>query len=189
MDVQPHLGVRAVTWTDIQATRYTRSGYEDGRGLSTDHDAFHMNTLRGLIMVQAAETEAVLGQILLNLDPEAKPETKMAKELLKAVWRKLPEPARSYWFYELHGIRLAQKKRNRAVHDRATIGSSWVDYATEDGGEWVPVISFLGNKEYSSGDLLSDLALQQNATVSSLDILHSLECVDCKAGTGCPDRV
>ena len=66
----PRYGMRAISWSTIQADRYSRHrpdiAYWDGT------EAAELNRLRGLVVVQAAETEAVLGMILSRLDPAAR---------------------------------------------------------------------------------------------------------------------
>lgn len=185
---EPRFGMDPVSWSDAKNHMYSLPD-EDGRGQPDDSSADEMNRLRGLIMVQAAETEAVLGEVLLHLAPEAKPSKMMAGSLFNAVWDALPDSDRQYWGYELHWIRQAQKLRNRAVHHRPEIGFSWRDYAT-GGGEWIPVISFLGHeakksgeknsipKTYNEQDLICDLAAQQTAMAFAIEILHRLKCPD-----------
>lgn len=170
-------GEKAVTWGDVQGYLY-RLPNENGYSLPGDDDAYMMNRLRGLVMVQAAETEGVLGQVLLELNPDANPSRLMAHKVLVEVWGHLSPSDRRRWSAHMTVIRRAQKKRNKVVHERVTIGSVWRDYATGDGGEWVPVISFLGDTDYAEHDLRRDLALQQAATVLALEILHSLKCGD-----------
>ena len=67
-------------------------------------------------------------------------------------------------------VEQAIKRRIRVVHDCAHIGSVWRDYAT-GGGEWVPVMSFLGTEEYGEHDLVDDLALQQDATGQAVHMI------------------
>jgi hypothetical protein len=71
------------------------------------------------------------------------------------------------------------------VHDCAHIGSVWQDYAT-DGGEWVPVISFLGAEQYDEHNLIDDVALQQNATEEAVHILYALERTSPESPTDSP---
>ncbi|WP_410648707.1 hypothetical protein [Amycolatopsis sp. cmx-4-54] len=194
---EPRFGVYSVSWSDAKNQMYPLPD-EDGRGQPDDSSADEMNRLRGLIMVQAAETEAVLGEVLLHLDPEAKPGKMMAGSLFNAVWDALLDSDRHYWEYELYWIRQAQKLRNRAVHHRPVVGFSWRDYSSGAGGEWVPVISFLGYeakkpgeksaipKIYNEQDLLGDLAEQQTAMAFAIEILHRLKCPGHDAEDGCP---
>jgi hypothetical protein len=134
-----------------------------------------MNRLRGLVIVQASWTEAVLGQILRHLLPSANIEGHTAGQLLAKVRRALANlPAIGCNTLDL--IDKAIKRRNRAVHDTVTIGYSWAPFSGSGGdGDWVPVISLLGSEECSEADLRSGLALQQEATVAAVQLLIALE--------------
>ncbi|WP_326557131.1 hypothetical protein [Micromonospora sp. NBC_01796] len=41
-------------------------------------------------------------------------------------------------------------------------------------GDWVPVISTMGDNAYDESDLRSDLTAQQDATTAAVIMLHSL---------------
>jgi hypothetical protein len=82
-----------------------------------------------------------------------------------------PETAKA-WTKELQVIDRAIKIRNHVTHSPVRIGSSWRDYSTA-GGEWVAVISTMGDKEYDEHDLRQDLALQQEAIEAAVRVLHS----------------
>jgi hypothetical protein len=66
----PRYGIRAISWSTVQTDRYPGrlpdTAYWDGT------EAAELNRLRGLVVVQAAETEAVLGLILSRLDPSSR---------------------------------------------------------------------------------------------------------------------
>ena len=77
------------------------------------------------------------------------------------------------WSDALDLIKRAIDCRNRAVHGSVEIGSVWRDYQT-GGGEWVSVISLMGGEMYDEEDLLRDVALQQQATITAVRVLYSL---------------
>lgn len=147
-------------------------GPESWQAEHNDAEAEEMNRLRGLVMVQAAETEAVLGRVLHCLDPAANPQ-RPAGVLLKNIETLLGQ-GKDAWAPTLSVVSQAIQRRNRVVHDRAEVGSVWRDYAT-GGGEWVSVISFLGDEEYGEPELIEDLALQQDATEAAVRLLHAVE--------------
>jgi hypothetical protein len=174
---KPRFDERAVSWRVVREEAYP-SPDEDYRELGQAHhedaDAAEMNHLRGQVMVQASETEAVLGMILRHLDRSATPQGRTLGRLLNDVTRLLGEDADARWSHELETIGQAVERRNRAVHDRVDVGSVWRDYAT-GGGEWVSSISFLGDDEHSESDLIENLALQQDATRAAVDVLYAVE--------------
>ena len=133
-----------------------------------------MNRLRGLIMVQASDTEAVLGQMLRHLNRSANLQ-RPAGALLRDINQLLDSDFAEHWAFELDIVEQAIKRRNRVVHDRLDIGAVWREYATGDGGEWVPVVSTLGADEVSEQSLLQDLADQQDATEAAVRIFHALQ--------------
>jgi hypothetical protein len=135
-------------------------------------DAAEMNRLRGVAIVQAAETEAVLAQILRILDPSAD-RTLMAGPLLRAVRKQLDAQTLDRWSQALDVIKEAINRRNRLVHDTVQVGYSWREYAT-GGGEHVPVISLLGNEDRDEVDIQKDLNLQRRATRDAIEVLHYL---------------
>lgn len=181
----PQFGERVREWSDIVDDIYWRPS-EDGRGEPGGYDASDMQRLRGLIMVQASETEAALGRILCKLDPQATPGKMMAGALLKRIWNNLSGSDKVTWQSHVRQIRKAQRRRNHAVHNRVNTGYTWADYAT-GGGEWVPVITTMGNESYDERELRHDLALQQSATVLAIEMLHGLSCSDHDPDDLCPD--
>ena len=149
---KPRFGQRAVSWRVVWEEAYPRPDEdyrESGQAHHDDADAVKMNHLRGQVMVQAAETEAVLGMILCRLDRTATPQRHTMGRLLKDVTSLLGDDADARWSYELGTIREAVERHNRAVHDRGDVGSVWQEYAT-GGGEWVSVIGFLGDESNAS---------------------------------------
>lgn len=138
-----------------------------------DEHASGMHRLRGLVMAQGAETEAVLGQILVELEPTVDLGKLTAGGLLRRVRDRLPPATDTDLDSSLDEIGAAIEARNRAVHADVTIGSMWAPYAT-GGGEHVPVISFMGNEPYDEADLRTDLILQQQATLVAVRLLLSL---------------
>lgn len=128
-----------------------------------------MHRLRGLVMAQGAETEAVLGQILVELEPTTDLGKLTARRLLGRVRDRLA-PAAGSDFRFVREIGAAIEARNRAVHADVTIGSTWAPYTT-GGEEHVPVIRFVGNEPYDETDLRRDLILQQQATVVAVRLL------------------
>jgi hypothetical protein len=150
------------------------------RGLTLDEDepsghwdAAEMNRLRGVAIVQAAETEAVLGHILRTLDVSAN-RARPAGPLLTVVMKQLDVQTLNRWSRQFEVIDAAIKRRNRIVHDTVQVGYSWREYATGDGGEHVPVISLLGAEDTDEWDLRNDLHLQQRATQAAIEVLHYL---------------
>jgi len=142
---------------------------------SGDYYKAEMNRLRGNAIVQAAETEAVLAEILRILDPSATNRTRTAGQLIAEIKKRLDAHTLGRWSWALCAITEAIERRNRIVHDTVQIGYSWRDYATGDGGEHVPVISLLGTKDMDEVDLRNDLERQQEATESAIKILHFLQ--------------
>jgi hypothetical protein len=182
---EPQFGEQVREWSDILNDVYWRPS-EDGRGEPGGYDTSDMQRLRGLIMVQAAETEAVLGCILRKLDPQARPGTMMAGALLKKIWEELSNPNKVTWQSHVRQIRKAQKRRNHAVHNRVNTGYTWAEYATGD-GEWVPVITTMGDESCDERELSHDLALQQSSTVLAIEMLHGLSCSNHDPADCCPD--
>lgn len=143
--------------------------YDDGQADYEDREAAEMNRLRGLVMVQASETEEVLGMILRQLD-ESSNLQRPAGALLKDIRKLLDADSECRWVHALGIVEQAIVRRNRVVHDRAHVGSVWRPYLA-GGGEWVSVIGLLGDAEVSEVDLLDDLALQQEATEQAVRVL------------------
>ncbi|WP_326718994.1 MULTISPECIES: hypothetical protein [unclassified Streptomyces] len=165
----PRYGIRSVAWTSIREDLFPDhpdSAYWDGS------EAVEMNRLRGMVMVQAAETEAVLGIILSRLDPAARRD-RPSGQLLQAIRGTIGGHCDTEWPPALDVIEQAIKRRNRAVHDSPAIGRTWRAYAT-GGGEWVHVTTMLGEEECDISTLLKDLALQQDATAAAVEVLHCL---------------
>jgi len=166
----PRYGIRAISWSTIQADRYPRhrpdTAYWDGT------EAAELNRLRGLVVVQAAETEAVLGRILSRLDPAARTD-QPAGRLVHNIRQKIDGFCDTEWPPALDLIDAAVKRRNRVVHDSPTIGRVWREYAT-GGGEWVHVVTMLGDDACDTGILVGDLALQQDATAAAVELLSCL---------------
>ncbi|MET8759863.1 hypothetical protein [Lentzea sp. NPDC004782] len=180
----PEFGPRVREWPDILDDAYRRPD-EDGRGEPRGYDTADMQQLRGLIMVQAAETEAVLGRILCVLDPQENPGRMMAGALLKKIWDKLCDRDKVAFQSHVRQIRKAQARRNHAVHNRVDTGYSWVNYAG-GGGEWVPVITTMGVEACDEQELSHDLALQQTSTVVAIKMLHALSCSEHDPADECP---
>lgn len=136
-----------------------------------DGDAREMNRLRGVAIVQAAETEAVLGEILNELDPSAK-RARPAGMLLAAVRQRLDAQTSNEWAEDLDCIGTAIKRRNLLVHNTVAIDYVWNEYATGDGGEHIPVLSRLGHEMYDEEDLRKDIELQRDVTQRAVKLLH-----------------
>jgi hypothetical protein len=134
----------------------------------------------GVAIVQAAETEAVLAEILCILDPSAD-RARPSGRLLTAVEKKLDTQTLDRWSWELDVIDAAIKRRNRIVHDTVQIGYTWRDFATGDGGHYVQVISLLGAEDRDEADLRNDLDLQRRATQYAIEVLHHLKHRDGKS--------
>jgi hypothetical protein len=161
-------GEKVVSWETMWNDLFP----EDGPEWHDDFQAAEMHRLRGLIAAQAAETEDVLGQILMRFDKSVNVE-RPAGALLKDVRKRLRR--RGGWQYEqeLEVVHAAIGKRNHAVHNAVRIHSTWVDYAT-GGGEFMPVLSLMGGLEYGEFELKKDLALQHRATAAAVTALRAL---------------
>jgi hypothetical protein len=164
----PPYGERVVSWRTIDQELNPDIGPDP----EFSHIAADINRLRGLIMAQCGETEAVLGMILAAVAPTIDPERKTAGQLLACVRQNLPADISARWRVELDQIQLANRLRNQAVHSDVHIGSAWVEYQT-GGGHYEPVISLMRHGEYSETDLLADLAVQQQATVAAVRLLRA----------------
>ncbi len=164
----PPYGQSVVSWRTLEQELRPDVGPEpEFSDLAAD-----MNRLRGLIMAQCGETEAVLGLILAAVAPAIDPERKTAGQLVRCVRQKLPHEISTRWQVELDEIEVAIQLRNQAVHSDVYIGSTWVEYQT-GGGHYEPVISLMRHGEYDEVDLLADLAAQQRATVAAVRLLHA----------------
>ena len=185
-------------WRQLYPTKDNRlwRSQEPPDGPAGDGDSLDMNRLRGAAIVQAAETEAVLGELLNNLDPSAR-RAQPAGVLLTAVRRRLDAQTSDHWAEGLDFIAMAIKRRNMLVHNTVTVGYVWREYGSGDGGEYVPVISQLGNEMYDEEDLRKDIELQRNATLRAVELLHYVThgngespeasyCVTCQTVEGHP---
>lgn len=170
-DDKPKFGNTVVSWHTVWGGEFP----EDEGDRHCDDAAAEMHRLRGLIMAQAAETEAVLEQIVHRLDPSARLGRPTAGRLLWDIRRLLPATALSQWSDTLRLVDRAVERRNHAVHSTVTIGTSWRPYAGSAGGELVPVISLMDDGEYDEQDLWRDMTLQQDATISVVGLLRSLD--------------
>jgi hypothetical protein len=157
-----------VSWMTV----WDRCYLGDMNGPYDDAYAAEMQRLKGLVLGQAAEIEAVLGQIVRSMASQPSGRYKTMGQLAKDVRQLLDAETAAAWASELQVIDRAVKSRNRVAHNSVRIGSSWRDYAT-GGEERIPVISMLGDKQYDEHDLRRDLALQQEATEAAVRILHS----------------
>lgn len=173
--VQTHLppyGDAVVSWEAIEDRLYPGE-FLDG-GPTDGSDADEMQRLRGLVVLQAAETEAVLLAALQSLEIPTTtkkggvlPASAMLNRLTD-VLLDVPDSAG-----HVESIRRALEPRNRAVHDRAKIHYAWVQYQT-GGGHYEAVASTLGGELYDERSLTYDLALQQVATVAAVRLLREI---------------
>ena len=164
-----------ISWSEMWRQKYPEVSLSPEENWpSGDHDATEMHRLRGVVIVQAAETEAALGAILRLLDP-SDDRGRPAGALLAAVKNRLDAHTRDRWSCALDTIEAAIRRRNRIAHDTVHIGYSWREYATGDGGEHVPVTSLLGSDLCDEADLRNDLNRQREATECAVEILHYLE--------------
>jgi len=154
-------------WRDM----YWDDELNDLYGPHDDEAATRMHRLRGLVLGQAGELESILGEILVTIDPQANIGGRTAGQLLSEVKKHLGDE----WTRELELLRDAIKVRNYITHNRIEIGSVWRDYATGDGGEWVPVVSTVGGDLYDESNLKRDLEIMQVATWEAVAILHALK--------------
>jgi hypothetical protein len=169
----PDDGEECISWREMWQRMYPMTGLSPEEDEPSGHwDAAEMNRLRGVAIVQAAETEAVLAQILRILDPSAG-RTLTAGQLLDAVGKQLDAQTLDRWSQALDVIKEAINRRNRLVHDTVQVGYSWREYAI-GGGTHVPVISLLGNEDRDEVDLQNDLNLQRRATRDAIEVLHYL---------------
>jgi hypothetical protein len=167
---EPPYGERVVSWRAVlDELQQDFSGPPE-----FEHLADELYRLRGLVMAQCAETEAILGQVLDVLDHSAVRDNRTAGQLLNMVEQRLPADLQPRWAPALADIREAIRSRNRVVHADVSIGSSWAPYAT-GGGEYVPVISMMGADAYDGSDLLRDLVLQQESTVLAARLLLAVQ--------------
>ena len=162
-------GEEVVSWQTVWNDLFP----QDPAEWHDDVAAAEMHRLRGLIAAQAAETEDVLGLILQSLDTSAVVAKRTAGAILKDVEKRLRTRGGSQYEQELEVVGAAIQRRNHAVHQSVTIGSSWADYAT-GGGEFVPIISLMGDGEYGEVDLRQDLAWQHRATAAAVTVLRAL---------------
>ena len=161
-------GEQVVSWRTVW-----NDLYPDPEEAPHDADlAAEMHRLRGLVMAQACETEAVLARILRHLSPSAAIE-RPAGVLLTDVRRLLSAPAEQELSAALDLIDQAVQCRNRAIHGPVWIGSVWEKHGF-GAGQWVPVISLMGAEAHDESDLRDDLVLQQQATTTAVRLLHGL---------------
>ncbi|MEU8632552.1 hypothetical protein AB0C38_10315 [Amycolatopsis sp. NPDC048633] len=175
---QPQFGERVVAWhrLDDEGRSADDSTIEGscGEGPDEERAEAELNRWRGLVMAQAAEVEAVLGVMVRMLDPNAKVD--IAAGLLLNKLRKLLIPLdflHEYHDADLDDIARAIKARNKAVHGTARVGYSWVDYQT-GGGEWMQVISLVGDQDWSELELRWCLSMQQRAAFDAVYLMDQL---------------
>jgi hypothetical protein len=170
----PDDGEEFISWREMWNRMYPTTGLSPEDDEPSGHwDAAEMNRLRGVAIVQAAETEAVLAEILRILDSSPR-RTLTARPLLDAIRKQLDAQTLDRWSQALGVIKEAIKRRNRIVHDTVQVGYSWREYAT-GGGTHVAVISLLGNEDRDEVDLQNDLNLQRRATREAIEVLHYLK--------------
>jgi hypothetical protein len=165
--VEPKFGEKTVSWQTVLNQLYPEFDEFDLYPPHDDGAASDMHHLRGLVATQCAETEAVLGKIALHFG-FLNIERRTAGQLLYEV-RRLLGQARQKWATELTIIDDAIKRRNHVIHSPVTIASDRIG-----DGDWVPVLSFIGNDIYDERDLRRDLALQHEATIAAVHLFHSL---------------
>jgi hypothetical protein len=164
-----------VTWREMWKRMYPVQGIMPEDDEPSGHtEAAEMNRLRGVAIVQAAEIEAVLAEILTYLDRSAQ-RARPAGALLIAIKKLLDAQTLDFWLWAFEAIDEAIRLRNRIVHDTVQIGYSWREFATDDGGHHIPVISLLGDVDRDEQDLRTDLVLLQEATQSAIEVLHYLK--------------
>ncbi|WP_139342383.1 MULTISPECIES: hypothetical protein [Protofrankia] len=166
--VEPKFGEKTVSWQTVWDHLYPEYDEFDLYAPHDDGAASDMHRLRGLVATQCAETEAVLGKIALHFDKSLNVERRTAGQLLHEVRRLLGE-AKEKWATELTAIDGAIRRRNHVIHSPATIASDRIG-----DGDWVPVLSFIGDDIYDEGNLRRDLALQHEAIIAAVRLFHSL---------------
>jgi len=176
---QPRFGERVVAWhrLDGEYRSADDATAEDpyDEGPDEERAEAELNRLRGLVMAQAAEAEAVLGVMVRMLDPDAKVD--IAAGVLLNKLRKLLIPVdflHEYHDADLDDIARAIKARNKAVHGTARVGYSWVDYQT-GGGEWMQVISLVGDQDWGELALRWCLAMQPRAVFDAVYLMDQLK--------------
>lgn len=175
---------QVLSWRTVWNDLYQEEG--DRFDPHDDRAASEMHRLRGLVMAQAAETEAVVGHILQLLDPDAKL-ARPAGALLAHVRRELHARGITDYTESLNVIADAIDKRNHAVHEAVVIGSAFMPYATGFGGNWEPVVSMMGDDLYDESDLRNDLTAQLAATRLAVRVYHDLN-LDGRAHAPAPPR-
>jgi hypothetical protein len=94
-----------------------------------------------------------------------------ALDKLKILLRKSWE---NNWEREIDTISNAIRARNHAAHSAITIHYTRVEYADGSGGHYEAVLSLMGKEEYDELNLLTDLALQQEATEAVVRIFQAV---------------
>lgn len=166
--VEPKFGEKNVSWQTVLDHLYPEYDEFDLYPPHDDDAASDMHRLRGLVATQCAETETVLGKIALHFDKSLNIERRTAGQLLNEV-RRLLGPVKEKWAAELTVIDDAIRRRNHVIHSPVTIASDRIG-----DGDWVPVLSFIGNDIYDEKNLRRDLALQHEATIAAVRLFHSL---------------
>ncbi|MEU1842413.1 hypothetical protein [Micromonospora sediminicola] len=121
-----------------------------------DRLAAPMHRLRGLLMAQAAETEAVLGRIFEQLEPSQQVGRRTAGQLLRIIQQWHSRDLLAGWSESLTDVDEAIQRRNRLVHSTVEVGEVWREYADGSGGEWIHVITKMGEDDRDEHDLLSE---------------------------------
>ncbi|MFC4056076.1 hypothetical protein ACFOY4_40860 [Actinomadura syzygii] len=107
-------GERSVSWERVWERLFPEESIDEPIG--DDYGfATKMNRMRGLIMTQCAELEAVLGLIVRNLESKICANKQTAGQLLNIVKTKLSPAEVTKWTSSLELIREAIRLRNRAV--------------------------------------------------------------------------
>ncbi|MFG1928817.1 hypothetical protein [Cryptosporangium sp. NPDC048952] len=169
----PPYGVRTISWPAIHDLLYPLPpGEYDYGPPHGDEEAAEMQRLRGLVIIQHAETEAVLGQLYRLLEPSPPKRPLMAGALRIALTKLLTAEQLVQHAERLALIESATAVRNRAVHSTVQI-----HYARDHplgGTGWMSVLSVMGDEETDESDLQGFLALQQRATTAAVEMYQEV---------------
>src|SRR5215470_11692730 len=104
-----------ISWREMWERMYPMEGLSSEDNVPSGYyDAAEMNRLRGVAIVQAAETEAVIAEILCLLDSSADV-ARSAGTLLADVKKRLDAHTLDRWSWALDSIGEAIGRRNRLV--------------------------------------------------------------------------
>ena len=145
---------------------------------NSENDGFaqECHRLRGLVLCQGSEMEDALREVVSRLDPSINIRGIRADVLVTQIRIKASAELIADWTQRLELIDSAIDRCDHAAHHPLRVGSVWMDYATGDGGEFVPVISYTDDgEEYGEQEYEQDLVLEQEATLAAVEMLQDLD--------------